>query len=355
MNMKVVPKQTISIPEVVDILHRGGVVVAPTDTVYGLLCDAKNEIAVKKLIAIKNRPAGKPISVFVSDFDMLNAYGVLNVQQSSVLKTILPGRYTIVLDSKHKNSSLLESEKGTLGFRFIDNAFITELVKQFGSPLTATSANLSGSEPHYSIKTLLSDLRSKTELIDLVVDAGDLPHNKPSTVLDLTTPTVQTIRGGDLLWKEDVALISHSEEETQMIARLQMGSILDSVQKKPVVFILEGELGVGKTVFVKAIAESLEIPRVVSPTYVIYYEYDVSGHPFIQYLIHFDLFSLEEDEEFKVLQIDRMLKPGNVLCFEWGEKAGPVFEMLKEKAEIVFIHMKYTGKGEREIAIRRKK
>jgi glycosyltransferase involved in cell wall biosynthesis len=102
----------------VEVLRSGGLVVCPSDTVYGLLVDATNEEAVKKLIAFKERPVGKAISVFLDGFEMMG-----KVVDTSMIKpatkSLIPGPYTFILPSLHYCSKLLESEKGTLGVRWI--------------------------------------------------------------------------------------------------------------------------------------------------------------------------------------------------------------------------------------------
>src|SRR3989344_3634264 len=175
--------------EVIETLACGGLVISPSDTVYGLLVDATNEKAVEKLIQFKNRPPGKAISIFVSDISELQSQVTVDKQQLGLVKELLPGPFTVILASKSKVSPLLESEKRTLGVRIPNYQFLLELVKKFGKPVTATSANLSGRPPHYSISSFLNDIPdTKKNLIDLIIDAGTLPRNKPSTVVDLTNP-----------------------------------------------------------------------------------------------------------------------------------------------------------------------
>ncbi|MFH0979488.1 MAG: L-threonylcarbamoyladenylate synthase [Candidatus Roizmanbacteria bacterium] len=325
------------------ILKEGGLVVFPSDTVYGLLVDATNEQAVKKLIDFKNRSAGKAISVFASDFKMVADLVDINKEQQKTIKEILPGPYTVILKSKNSVSLLLESEKGTLGIRIPMYRYIEALIKKFRKPLTATSANLASRSPHYSIKTLLVELPEKQkQLVDLIVDAGKLPRNKPSTVIDLTEPEIRILRKGDADFIKSKTLFSKSPNETKNISRKLFKTIKET--DKPLIFIIEGELGVGKTVFVKGIGESLGIKNIVSPTFVVYYEY---GN-----FYHFDLYQIEEKEEFKYLGIEKFLKPGNILCFEWGEKAGEIYELLKSKGKIVYVKMKYVSEKEREIIIK---
>jgi L-threonylcarbamoyladenylate synthase len=330
-------------------LKSTGLVIFPTDTVYGLLCDATNTEAVKKLIKFKNRPPGKPISVFCN-FKLINQLVKINKQQQKIIEEILPGPFTVVLPSKHKVDKLLESEKGTLGIRIPmfrpglpAGRYIETLVNQFRKPITATSANLAGRSSHYSIDSLLNELSGKQKnLIDLIIDAGTLPRNKPSTVVDLTQPEVKVLRQGDLDFSQAKTFLSNSVSETKEIAK----KIYQEKNKeidKPLIFIIEGELGVGKTIFVKGIGEKLRIKNIISPTFVIYYEY---GH-----FYHFDLYQIEDKEEFKYLGIEKLLIPENILCFEWGEKAGEIFELLKKKGKIVYVKIKYINEKKREIIV----
>ena len=327
----------------IKVLESGGLVVFPSDTVYGLLCDATNETAVKKLIQFKDRPAGKPVSVFCN-FDLINQLVTISNQQLAVLKQILPGPFTIILPSKHKVNKLLESETGTLGIRIPMYRYIEGLVNKFNKPITATSANLAGCSPHYSVETLLKELSGKQkEFLSLIIDAGTLPRNKPSTVVDLSQTDVKILRQGDLNFSNrSQTFLSKTSEETKNIAKQ---ILKDNINKKskPLVFIIEGEMGVGKTVFVKGIGEQLGIDNIISPTYVIYYEY---GN-----FYHFDLYQIEEKQEFKYLALEKLLKPGNILCFEWGEKAGEILDLLKGKSEMVYVKMNYINEKERKIIV----
>ncbi len=341
--------------EAIKTLACGGLVISPSDTVYGLLVDATNEIAVSKLIQFKNRPPGKPISVFVSDFAMLHEHTAVNKQQMLILTELFPGPFTVILSSNHKVSRLLESEKGTLGVRIPDYQFITNLVKIFQRPVSATSANLSGRPPHYSVNSLLNELpEKKKNLIDLIIDAGVLARNKPSTIVDLTTSKIKIIRKGDIVFKDEKTYITGSPRQTKKIAQYVLKKLLseqNSSLEKPIIFIIEGYLGVGKTVFVKGMGECLGIKNIISPTFVVYYDY-VSMYRYIDTLIHIDLYNIKDSEEFKYLGLEKYLKKRNLLCFEWGEKAGEILDLLKRKGKIVYVEMKYINENERVIQIK---
>ena len=359
-------QEKILIDETIKILNQGGLVVFPSDTVYGLLVDAKNEAAVKKLIAFKNRPPGKPISVFV-DWSFVDELVEISIKQKKLLRNILPGPFTLVLKSKGKVSHLLESEKKTLGIRIPDYQPVINLIKKIGRPITATSANLSGKSPHYSIESLLKQLpKSRKRLIDLMVDAGKLPRNKPSTVIDLVEEKIKIVRHGDLVFHQINRYISKTPSETRKIAQFVLKKVLEKGFQKTLIFIIEGEMGVGKTIFVKGIAESLGINNVISPSFVIMYEYEVNSKlktsafakatadkqkSEIKKLIHLDLYNIEEREEFEYLKVDQYLASGNLLAIEWGEKVGEIFDLLKEKGEIVYVKIKYESEKERIIEI----
>ncbi len=348
--MNIVPVSQIKIKDIAAVLKYGGLIICPTDTVYGLLVDATNEKAVDKLIRFKNRPPGKPISVFVADWQMLKKTVEVNRSQKKLLESLLPGPFTIVLPSKHSVSQKLESEKRTLGIRLPDYSFITEIVGDYGGPLTSTSANLSGRRPHYSSHSILQEFpKSKMELVDLVIDGGELPRNKPSTIIDLTTPRVKILRQGDIVFSEKHSFLSKSANQTGKIGQFIFNKFKYILKEKPLVFILRGDLGSGKTVFVKGLGELLGVNNIISPTYVIYYEYPLRKKNTV--LLHVDLYNITEDEEYKHLGLTRYLIPGNIICIEWGEKSKAIFGELKKRGEIIFIQLEYQSKDTRKIYV----
>ncbi len=341
------------IKEAIRVLAQGGIVVFPSDTVYGLLVDATNEKAVEKLIAFKNRPPGKAISVFVSGFEMLEQYAELG-QKRRLLDTILPGPFTIILKSKQHISHKLESEKGNIGLRLPDNLLVTELVKRYGKPVTATSANLGGKHPHYSIESLVNQLPAyKLKLIDLIVDGGSLPRNKPSTVLDLTADSLKILRHGDIILKDAKNYSTNSAAQTFKLGTYISSTFVHKYAGRPVVCILKGDLGSGKTVLVKGIAASFGINDIVSPTFVISYEYPIDENIKKHYtmFVHADLYNIEDEEEFKHLGLERYVKSGNIMCIEWGERLGKLYDVLAEKAQIIFIEINYISEKERNFRV----
>lgn len=334
--------------ETISTLNSGGLVVFPSDTVYGLLVDAKAKKAIEKLIKFKQRPPGKPISVFVSDLKMMKSLAKINPSQEKILKKILPGKYTCVFDSKHKTSKKLESEKSSIGLRFVDFLPIDRLLKEYKKPVTATSANLSGRSANYSVNSLLNSLpKSKTDLIDLVVDYGKLPINKPSTVVDFTSEKLEILRKGEMQIgsKNTREIISKSPLETRKIGKDLIDQIIKKSKKQnnPIIIILKGDLGAGKTEMTRAFADYFDIKKIVSPTFVIYYEYEIDQKKYSGYkkFIHADLYNIEDKSEFKNLKLENYLTDKNIMVIEWGERLGRLFEKFKENAKTIFIEIQH--------------
>ena len=335
--------------KIIQTLEQGGLVVHPSDTVYGLLCDATNPEAVKKLFDFKERPAGKPVSIFVSDLDMAKDYVVIDKKTEDRLKEFIPGPYTIVLPSKHKVAKGLESEKGTLGIRIPKYPAILELVKKFGKPVTATSANVSSQPPNYSLDSFKGRVGDgRTKLVTLMVDGGKLPYNKPSTVIDFTTEDLKVLRQGDVNASSSKPYVSESEESTKKIASTLLKKLLAENKHKPIVFILKGDLGAGKTIFAKGLGEALGIERIISPTYVVFYEYPIKN---TSHFVHVDLYNVGDKDEFRHLGLEKYFNAGNILCIEWGEKVGEIAEDLKNKVKLVYITIAHKSETEREMKI----
>ena len=346
------------IQKAASVIKKGGLVVYPSDTVYILAVDPNNETAVKKLLAFKNRWVGKAISIAVLDKKMAEDYVTLSPNAENIYANLLPGPFTIVSEGKHVVAPGIEAENGTLGIRIPDNKNIHDLVEAVGGPVTATSANLSGRTPNYSIQSFLRPLsKKKLVMIDMIVDAGKLPRNKPSTVIDATESEVKVLRRGDLVTTNATTIISKSEKETEKIAEFLLNK--HKKQKtKPLVFGLTGDLGCGKTVFSRKVGHLLGVEeKITSPTFIIYNEYSISPNPSltrggqdILKFLHFDLYRLSGKHEFEEIDFINQFSEGVVACVEWPENMGEEnFKKLKEKTNYVAIEFRYVDVGTREI------
>ncbi len=185
------------VEEAVKFLERGQVVVSPTDTVYGLLADATNDKAVEKVYQIKQRDRKKPLPIFVEDIKMAKKAIKIDRDMKRFLEEIWPGKITVALEKKQKSGlSKRLSSKKTLGVRVPNSKLILEIIKKFGKPITATSANISGVPSSTEIKKVLKQFEGKEVRPDLILDGGNLPESYPSTVVDFSKSRPKIIRRG---------------------------------------------------------------------------------------------------------------------------------------------------------------
>ncbi len=161
----------------VQVLRRDGIIVYPTDTVYGLGADAFSDEALLRVYEAKGRPLGKPISIAVSDTDMLCAVASADDFALGLIGRFLPGPVTVILGARSCIPSLLTGGTGRIGVRIPAHDLALRIIGGFDSPITATSANPSG-EPDPATP---GEVRVP---YDLLVDGGPLPGT-PSTVVDL--------------------------------------------------------------------------------------------------------------------------------------------------------------------------
>ncbi|HUU77795.1 MAG TPA: L-threonylcarbamoyladenylate synthase [candidate division Zixibacteria bacterium] len=183
----------------VEILIRGGLIVYPTETAYGLGCDAYNEEAIKKLFVLKKRSISQPCSVIVSSQEMIEEIAYVNDQANILINKFLPGPLVIALPKKKVIPDILNSNG--IAFRISSNKIahlITNLLKR---PLVSTSANITGDTPPYSIDDVIQSLDQNK--IDLILDSGNIPKNIPSTIVDfLLEMSPQITREGEITKEE---------------------------------------------------------------------------------------------------------------------------------------------------------
>lgn len=347
------------IDRIVKTLSKGGLVIFPTETTYGAGVDATNQSAVDKLLNYKTRREGKPLSIAVPNEELAKEFVELNQSAQRIYNTFLPGPFTVVSKSKGKTAKGVESEFGTLGVRIPDYDLVLDFLKAYGKPVTATSANASGKRRPYKIDDILDNLSKKQKnLIDLIVDVGELPHNKPSTIIDTTMSAPMTLRQGDHDVEESVKIedtevdfISKSEKETKDIAKRLILKNWNQVKEKGLVIGLDGDLGVGKTIFTKGLAEFLQIDDIItSPTYSYVNEYDYERHKFKGKMYHLDVWKISSKEELVRLDFFEIIRPGNVVIVEWWNQIDQ-FSRDELDTKLIKVFISENNKGNRELRI----
>jgi tRNA threonylcarbamoyl adenosine modification protein (Sua5/YciO/YrdC/YwlC family) len=173
----------------VDILTKGGIVVYPTDTHYGIGCDILNKKAIERIYQLKQRNKNKPFSFICSGLKNISDYAKVSYK---TMRRLLPGPYTFILEGSKLVPKIMLTKRKTAGIRVPDHKICLELVEGLGNPIINTSATM----PDGSIlndASLIHDIFKNR--IDLVID-GDIVPGKPSSVISLINDTPEVIRKG---------------------------------------------------------------------------------------------------------------------------------------------------------------
>ncbi|AMK14737.1 Sua5/YciO/YrdC/YwlC family translation factor [Methanobrevibacter olleyae] len=178
------------INEAIDIMANGGIILYPTDTVYGLGADIFNDDAVKRIYTIKKRDPSKPLSVLVQDRSSVELIADLDKNSAEIINKCLPGPFTFILNKKEIVSPYV-SPSSKVGVRVPDYKIARLLASLF--PITTTSANLTNEDTLSNPQDILNQIG---DVVDLVIDVGSLEGNEPSTVIDLTYPKPSLVRNG---------------------------------------------------------------------------------------------------------------------------------------------------------------
>ena len=177
------------ISEAIDVLANGGVVIYPTDTVYGLGANIFDNRAVRNVFKIKQRSLLKPLSILVSNTDAIELVARISAYQKDTLDKYLPGPYTFILNKTPVVPRVVTGGLTHVGVRVPENKIACNLASIF--PITTTSANLSNEKVLSTPEDILNQLDCD---VDLVIDVGPLESKKASTIIDLTTPQPTFIR-----------------------------------------------------------------------------------------------------------------------------------------------------------------
>ena len=180
--------------EIVKYLREGKVIITPTDTIYGIMADAENDEAVKKVYVAKKRPYDKPLLLLVNGMDMLEKY-VLSVSdlEKKLIDDYWPGPLTILF-KKNDNVSKYVTNNEYVGIRYPKNEIIKDILDEFKKPVISTSANITDSDVITEVEMIPDEL---LENIDYVLDGGKL-SNVSSTLVKVDDNKITILRDGPL-------------------------------------------------------------------------------------------------------------------------------------------------------------
>jgi len=194
--------------KVAKIARNGGLVAFPTETVYGLGTNAFNEIAVRRLFEVKQRPPDNPVSVLISSFEQIEQLAEVNETAKKLIKAFFPGPITVVMKAKPKVPSTITAGTGKVAVRMPDHPIALKIVELAEVPLATPSANISGKPSPTKAEHVIEDFMGK---IDAIVDGGETGIGIESTVIDTTTKPPKILRLGAIPAEEIEELVGEVE------------------------------------------------------------------------------------------------------------------------------------------------
>lgn len=186
--------------EPAQIIKNGGIVIFPTETVYGIGTNGLDEKAIKKLYEIKKRPLNKPISLLVDSIEMVNkiAKNITEVEYK-LMERFFPGPLTIILEKRDIIPDILTSNTNTVGIRMPSGEIALKLIKLAGVPIATSSSNISGKPSGTNINDIKKDFEGK---VDCFIDNGESEIGIPSTVIRVVDNIPHILRQGTISEEE---------------------------------------------------------------------------------------------------------------------------------------------------------
>ncbi len=182
------------------VLEDGGIVVFPTETVYGIGANAYNKDAVRRIYEVKNRPNEKALSILVPGIEEISKYAVIeNDVERRIINNFMPGPITIILKKKQGLFDYVSSGKDTIGIRIPDNKIILEILNKLKLPIVAPSANISGMPSGVSLEDILKDFDGK---VDVCINGGKAKIGESSTIVEVINEEPVILRQGKITLEE---------------------------------------------------------------------------------------------------------------------------------------------------------
>lgn len=355
--MFVLSTQSLSPQEIItktlEVLTQGGLIIYPTETTYGVGVDIENPAAVEKLLRYKGQRNQKPISIAVSSKEMASRYVSLNAEADRVYDAFLPGPVTVVSTAIKELPLGVASSDGKVGIRIPDYALILSLITKFSRGISATGANASNQKRPYTVQDVLDHTTTaQQELIDLIIDAGTLPPNEPSTVIDTTLDDIVVLRAGATSFSKSETILTQSAEDTIAFFAQIAKRYRSYYGYTPVLFAFQGEMGAGKTHAIKGLAKGLGIEEMItSPTYSFAHEFSFTNEGKSVLFAHIDAWRIQTYSELSAIGLVSYLQQNAVIALEWSERFTADLEKIPALQRILISIEKTASDQERRITI----
>ncbi|MBS5858125.1 MAG: L-threonylcarbamoyladenylate synthase [Clostridia bacterium] len=214
LNLEKNPKY-INLKEPAQIIQEGGIVIFPTETVYGIGVNGLNETAIKKLYEVKQRPINKPISLLVNSIEMIEkvAKDITEIEYD-LIKRFLPGPLTIVLKKKDIVPDIVTAGFDTIGIRMPENEIALKLIEYAGVPIATPSANISGRPSGTNLKAIMKDFNDK---VDYFIDGGISKIGVASTIVQVVNDNPYILRKGKISEEQIKEQVLLSKQKNRII------------------------------------------------------------------------------------------------------------------------------------------
>ena len=193
--------------EAAEVIRSGGLVVFPTETVYGIGADATSEAAVSAIFKAKGRPQDNPLIIHVAKPEDAELYTFTNAMYYKIAGAFMPGPITVILDSRDNIPLATRAGLSTVAVRCPENPIARELIRLSGRPIAAPSANLSGSPSPTSVEHVISDMRGRC---DVIIDGGDCSFGLESTIVKIDSENEVTLLRPGKITVDDLEAIGIS-------------------------------------------------------------------------------------------------------------------------------------------------
>lgn len=182
------------IDEAAACIKKGGIIIYPTDTIYGIGCDTSNQSAVQRIFRIKRRDINKPILIITHSLREVEKLVKIFPQNAKKIANVFwPGPVTMVFEARENLFSSIVSREGKIAIRIPNNQFCLRLCEKCSAPIVSTSANISGKPENVDMNYIINTFGN---IVDIIIDAGDLSGNLASTIVDISGEYPILIREG---------------------------------------------------------------------------------------------------------------------------------------------------------------
>ncbi len=204
-----------------EIIKNGGIVLFPTETVYGIGANALDNDAVKKIFIAKGRAQDNPLILHISTLDMLDSIAEnITTQEYKLMENFWPGPFTIILDKKKNVANEATCNGDTVGVRMPSNRIAYELIKRAGVPIAAPSANISGRPSGTKISDIYDELNNK---VDYIIDGGECDIGLESTVVRVIGNEVKILRPGKISKSDIEKVINDVKIDKNVMGQIAEG------------------------------------------------------------------------------------------------------------------------------------